>query len=276
MTNQQLHYVLARFALGLGTRNHAASGDRLDLPAVVRSRVDARAGHAGDNVYIATERNSRDLGVLVLLDCSGSSTERVKSTGALVHEVQREAAAQLIQAWTELGERVACLGFHSRGRTNVHVYPVKKFDDSWGVAAISALRSLRPGAYTRLGTVIRHGVAVLAETAGTKRLLLVLVSDGHPYDEGYEGRYAAADVQRALEEAADKKIAVVAVSTARDHDARRETSLPSFRTVAHAGDASTFPMSFGRALSQALSRVQSSANLSTNDPSPRNNRRSDK
>ena len=275
-TNVQLRRVLARFALAIGTRKRAVSGDRLDLPAVVRARVEARAGHPSENVYLATERNRRDLGVLVLLDCSGSSTERVKRTGALVHEVQRQAAAQLVQAWTELGERVACLGFNSRGRTTVHVYPVKGFDDPWGAAGVSALDSLRPGAYTRLGAVIRHGVSVLADTAGTDRLLLVLVSDCHPYDEDYEGSYAEADAQRALAEANDKNIAVVAVSTTQDNDEHRATPLMPLAVVAHAGDTSAFPDSFGRALSQALARVRRPADLSPTTYRQGSNRRSDK
>ena len=36
--------------------------------------------------------------------------------------------------------------------------------------------------------------------AGTPNRLLVVLSDGLPYDDGYEGRYAEADAHKALEE----------------------------------------------------------------------------
>ena len=36
--------------------------------------------------------------------------------------------------------------------------------------------------------------------AGTPNRLLLVLSDGFPYDDGYEGRYAEADADKALEE----------------------------------------------------------------------------
>lgn len=253
ISNQRLRRTLAQFALGMGSRRRAVSGDRLDLPAVVQSRVEARAGHANENICIATERARYDLGVLVLLDCSGSSTEKTTS-GRPVHDVQCEVTAQLVQAWSDIGVRVACFGFHSRGRTTVHVYPVKSFDDRWGVGAVSALRSLRPGAYTRLGAAIRHGASLLTAHAGTDRLLLVVVSDCHPYDEDYEGTYAEADVRRSLEEAQAQNIRVLVVSTLSEHERARSPRLVPVETIAFAGNELAFPASFRGAMSHALSR----------------------
>jgi nitric oxide reductase NorD protein len=259
VTDSRLRRILAQFSQGMGFRRRAEAGDRLDLPAVVRSRTEARAGHPDDKVYIARERNRQDLGILVLLDCSGSAGEQLRASGTPVHEVQKRAAAQLVQAWSELGDRVACLGFHSRGRTTVHVYPVKGFDDPWGVGAVSALHALRTGAYTRLGAAIRHGISVLIEAAGTDRMLLVLVSDLQPFDEDYEGRYADMDVRRALDEAAAKEIAVMAVSTSHRSDPLRSAPLIQREAIASAGDESAFPDSVGRALSYALTHRRSAS-----------------
>ena len=62
------------------------------------------------------------------------------------------------------------------------------------------LDQLQPAGYTRLGAGIRGAAAILQRDSGTPNRLLLVLSDGHPYDDGYEGRYAEADVRRALEE----------------------------------------------------------------------------
>ena len=72
------------------------------------------------------------------------------------------------------------------------------------------------GGYTRLGAPIRHLTSRLLAQPSERRLL-ILIGDGLMCDEGYEGRYAWADVAHSVEEAEAAGLAVyyVGVGTTR-------------------------------------------------------------
>nr|WP_191498174.1 VWA domain-containing protein [Mycobacterium simulans] len=196
-----LHRPLARLGLGPDWFHRQVQGDDLDIDAAVEARVESMAGSAPDEaVYIDSLRRRRDLAVLLLLDVSGSVAE-AGTTGATVHDQQRDAAAALAIALHGIGDRLALYAFHSQGRSAVHVMPIKRFDDTLDVLALQRLRGLVPGAYSRLGAAIRHGAEVLESWGGTTRRLLVVLSDGLAYDHGYERVYGAGDARRALAEA---------------------------------------------------------------------------
>jgi nitric oxide reductase NorD protein len=191
---------LARLGLAHERRRRQHEGDVLDITAVIDLVVDkATATTADERVYEVNRRTAHDLGVLVLLDASGSTGE--SDEVARVFDEQRALAARLTAALDELGNRVAAYGFQSRGRGSVNYLRVKGFDDRYDHAARRRLASLEPAGFTRLGAAIRHGTHLLTERAGTSNALLVVVGDGFPYDDGYERRYAHADCRRALAEA---------------------------------------------------------------------------
>jgi len=197
----RLRRALARLAVGLDRYHRQVQGDDVDIDAAVEARVETIAGSApGEAVYVDSLRRRRDLSVLILLDISGSSAES-GTIGHTVHEQQRAAAAALIAALHDLGDRLALYGFRSHGRSAVHLLPVKRFDDVLDALAMRRLWGLTPGGYSRLGAAIRHGTAVLERRGGTARRLLVVLSDGLAYDHGYERDYGAADARRALAEA---------------------------------------------------------------------------
>ncbi|PEG37661.1 nitric oxide reductase activation protein [Mycolicibacterium agri] len=192
---------LTRLGIGLDRCHRQTQGDDIDVDAAVEARVEMMAGSTPDEaVYLDNLRRRRDLAVLVLLDVSGSSSE-AGTFGQTVHEQQRAAAAALIVALHDLGDRVALYAYQSQGRSAVHMLPIKRFDDNLDALVMRRLGSLTPGAYSRLGAAIRHGTSVITEKAGTKRRLLVVLSDGLAYDHGYERFYGAADAHRALGEA---------------------------------------------------------------------------
>src|SRR5579884_66895 len=173
---------LARLGLGLDRCHRQAQGDDIDIDAAVEARVELMAGSAPDEaVYLDSIRRRRDLAVLLLLDVSGSVAEP-GAFGQTVHLQQRAAAAALTCALHDLGDRVALYAFHSQGRSAVHLMPVKRFDDDLDALVMRRLAGLTPGAYSRLGAAIRHGIAVLERRGGTPRRLLVVVSDGLAYD----------------------------------------------------------------------------------------------
>jgi nitric oxide reductase NorD protein len=191
---------LARIGLGPKVARRRPEGDDFDVDALIDLAVDLRAGHSStENIYLEQRKLARDLGVLILLDASGSATE-TDAEGLSVHEHQRRAAATLAVTLEELGDRVAVYGFRSHGRSAVHLLAVKPFGQRFGVSGHAQLNQLQPAGYTRLGAAIRHAGELLKTDAGTPNRLLLVLSDGFPYDDGYESHYAEADAHKALEE----------------------------------------------------------------------------
>jgi nitric oxide reductase NorD protein len=228
----ELRRPLARLGLGLVRCRRQLQGDDIDIDAAVEARVEALAGTPPDDaLYVESLRRRRDLAVVIVLDVSGSAGE-TGPTGRSVHEHQRWAAAALTAALHDLGDRVALYAFNSRGRAAVHVRRVKSFDDLLDSRVGQRLGGLVPGGYTRLGAAIRHGASLVDERGGTSRRLLVVISDGLPYDHGYEGRYAEADARRALAEARRNGVGCLCLSVGSGVDAGALRRV--FGTAAHA------------------------------------------
>ncbi|MGE2715360.1 nitric oxide reductase activation protein NorD [Mycolicibacterium litorale] len=203
---------LSRIGLGIRVLRGRPDGDELDLEALVDLCVDLRSGWSPpEHVYADRRRVERDLGVLILLDTSGSVTDS-DPDGLAVHDHQRRAAATLAATLEELGDRVAVYAFRSQGRHAVHLAAVKTFGQRFGATARTRLAQLRPSGYTRLGAAIRGAGEILKSGAGTPNRLLVVLSDGFPYDDGYEGRYAEADTNRALDELRADGVACLCLS----------------------------------------------------------------
>lgn len=223
---------LGRLGMGLHRQRRQSQGDDIDIDAAVAARVEMRAGSAPEeSVYLDSLRRRRDLSVLVLLDVSGSSAE-AGTGGRTIHEQQRAAAANLVVALHDLGDRVALYAYNSQGRSAVNLLPIKRMDEPLGSQTLRRLNGLVPGAYSRLGAAIRHGTAVLEEHGGTPRRLLVVLSDGLAYDHGYERGYGAADARRALTEARRRGTGCVCLTVGASVDT---TSLRAiFGSAAHA------------------------------------------
>ncbi len=191
---------LSRVGLSAKVQRGRPDGEELDLEALIDLFIDLRSGYSPpEGIYLETRKLARDLGVLILLDASGSTTE-TDPGGLAVHDHQRRTAATLAVTLEELGDRVAVYGFRSRGRHAVHLPAIKTFDQHFDAIGRARLSQLEPAGYTRLGAGIRGAGEILKSEAGTSYRLLVVLSDGFPYDDGYEGRYAEADSSKALEE----------------------------------------------------------------------------
>lgn len=209
--NRRLMRGLAQ--LGLSWEEHSGEqwGDNIDLSALVDLRTRIAAGHADDaRVYTANKRTSQRLGVLILLDATGSTAET--ADGQEVFAVQRALAFELTSALDGLGVRTATYGFYSRGRRNVRFLHAKSFDEPWSLAAQRRLAGIGPSGFTRLGAAIRHATTAIATRAGTDHQLVVVIGDGVVYDDGYEGRYAVEDCRIAIEEADARGVALVGLS----------------------------------------------------------------
>lgn len=203
---------LARVGLGPKVLRGRADGDDLDIEALIDLFVDLQSGFSGaEHVYLERRKLARNLGVLILIDASGSAVD-ADSDGLAVHDHQRRAAATLAVTLEELGDRVAVYAFRSQGRHAVHLPAIKTFDQTFGAVGRARLNQLEPASYTRLGAGIRGAGEVLKNEAGTPNRLLLVLSDGFPYDDGYEGRYAEADASKALEELRGDGVACLCLS----------------------------------------------------------------
>jgi Mg-chelatase subunit ChlD len=191
---------LSRVGLGPKLLRGRADGDELDIEALIDLFIDLQSGFSPpENVYQEQRKLARNLGVLILLDASGSATD-TDVEGLSVHDHQRRAAATMAVTLEELGDRVAVYAFRSQGRHAIHLPAIKTFDQRFGAVGRARLNQLQPSGYTRLGAGIRGAGEILKDDAGTPNRLLLVLSDGFPYDDGYEGKYAEADAYKALEE----------------------------------------------------------------------------
>jgi nitric oxide reductase NorD protein len=232
---------LARVGLEPKYLRGRPDGDDLDVDALVDLAVDIRAGHAPlERIYIERRKLARNLGVLILLDASGSATD-TDTDGRSVHEHQRSAAATLTLTLEELGDRVAVYGFRSRGRSAVHLLALKRFGQRFSAERRAELNRLEPMGYTRLGAAIRHAGELLNDQAGTPHRLLLVLSDGFPYDYGYESRYAEADVHQALAELRAEGIACLCLSIG--SATSLETLDRAFGSASHASAATLAELS---------------------------------
>lgn len=203
---------LTRLGLGPKVIRGQPDGEDLDIEALINLCIDLKTGHSPhEHIYLERRKLARNLGVLILLDASGSATD-TDPEGLSVHDHQRRAAATLAVTLEELGDRVAVYGFRSHGRSNVHLLGLKPFTQRFGAGGRARLNQLQPDGYTRLGAGIRGAGEILKNEAGTPNRLLLVLSDGFPYDDGYESRYAEADAHKALEELRADGVACLCLS----------------------------------------------------------------
>lgn len=175
-------------------------GEFLDLDACIEAAVARRVGELpSTHIHGRYERRSRDLSVLLLLDASQSTSERVRDGGQTVLDVERQAAALLSQAMSGLGDPFALAAFCSDRREDVRYTRIKDFSQPYDAIVEARLAGLQSGFSTRLGAAIRHAGAELAHQRSYRRLLLV-VTDGEPSDIDVEDRrYLVEDAQRAVQ-----------------------------------------------------------------------------
>jgi nitric oxide reductase activation protein len=188
-------------------------GDDLDLEAAVRAAVDLRLGNSPDTrVHRRSVRRVRDLAVLLLLDLSQSTNERVRSGETTVLQLTREAAALLADAMAKLGDPFAIHGFASNGRHEVGYARFKDFGEAHGPASKARLAGMRGELSTRMGAAMRHAGSLLGRQPQRRKLLVVL-TDGAPSDvDVRDPQYLRADARKAAEDLARSGVASYCIS----------------------------------------------------------------
>ncbi len=174
-------------------------GDALDIDACIDAAVSWRVGETPDPwVYTTSKHRHRDLSVLVLLDISESTKDRLRGGRATVLDIERQATALLAHAMDGLGDDFAIAAFRSNRREDVHYYRIKDFDAPYDALARSALAGLEGGLSTRMGAAIRHAGADLRRRPAHRRLLLI-VTDGEPSDiDVADRKYLVEDARKAV------------------------------------------------------------------------------
>ncbi|MCV7381197.1 MorD protein [Mycobacterium alsense] len=182
--------------------NRREDGSDLDVDQYVSHYIDLATGEAGEpRIFRELLPSGRDVATALLLD--GSSSLGVH--GGRIFRLELTCADALSRAMTLARERHGVFVFTGNTRHRVEVHCLKDFEDRRFVPP-SGL-GLRTSGYTRLGAPLRHLTSRLLAQRSERRLLIV-IGDGLISDEGYEGRYAWADVAHAVEEAGDAGVSM--------------------------------------------------------------------
>jgi hypothetical protein len=181
-------------------------GDDLDLDALIESVVERQAGIApSDRVYIRRDKKLRDVSVAFLVDMSYSTGEALPS-GKRIIDVEREGLVMMAEALESIGDQWAVYGFSTERRDKVDFYVIRDFDEPFSDEVKMRFEGIKPMAQTRLGAAIRHANRLLGRQNSLIRLL-ILLSDGRPYDIDYgDVDYAVEDTKMALWEGRTKGI----------------------------------------------------------------------
>jgi nitric oxide reductase NorD protein len=188
-------------------------GDEIDLNAAIASLTDLRMGRQPDpRIMMRSIRKTRDLSVLVLLDLSHSTNDKVAGHGHTVLDLTRQACALLADAIQKVGDPFAIHGFCSDGRHDVHYWRFKDFNQPYDDLAKARLAGMEGQLSTRMGAAIRHATAALRAQRSSKKLLLV-VTDGEPADvDVRDPQYLRHDTKKAVEEAGQNGVITFCMS----------------------------------------------------------------
>ncbi len=181
-------------------------GDDIDFDAVIEAVVERHAGRTpSDRVYIRREKNLRDVSVAFLVDMS-YSTGDVMPSGKRIIDIEREGMVLMAEALESIGDQWAVYGFSSNYRDKVDFFVVRDFGEAFNNTVKMRFENIRPIAQTRLGAAIRHANSLLVRQSSRIRLL-ILLSDGRPYDIDYgDADYSVEDTRRALWEGRRKGV----------------------------------------------------------------------
>jgi nitric oxide reductase activation protein len=206
-------------------------GDDYDLNAVIDYIADRRSskaggGHPSERLYTKRLRRERDVAVSFLLDQSSSTARTIgrhplqpyTHPGRRIIEVEKEGLVLMSEALDAVGDPFSIYGFTSEGRRNVKFYIVKDFDEQYTDEVERRIGGINYQHNTRLGAAVRHASARLLRQEARTRLLIVL-SDGRPYDHDYgDARYAREDTREALRQARADGVTPFCITIDRDSE----------------------------------------------------------
>jgi nitric oxide reductase activation protein len=208
--------------------NRELDGEDYDLNALVEFVIDRKAdGRQKENIYTKRLRKQRDVAVSILLDQSSSTARTITRNplqpytypGRRIIEIEKEGLVLMSEALEAVGDVYSINGFTSEGRRNVKFYVVKDFGEKYSEEVERRIGGITFQNNTRLGAAVRHAAhKLLKQEARTK--LLIILTDGRPYDHDYgDARYAREDVREALIEAKTSGITPFCITIDRESEA---------------------------------------------------------
>jgi hypothetical protein len=185
-------------------------GEDYDLQAVIDHHVDLKTnGRPSDRLYIRRIRREREVAVSFLLDMSSSTARTITRhpnqpytrPGQKIIDIEKQGLVLMSEALEAVGDAYAISGFTSEGRRNVKYFKIKQFGEKYSPDVERRIGGITYHNNTRLGAAIRHAATELERQDARTKLLIVL-SDGRPYDHDYgDSRYAREDTKMALRHA---------------------------------------------------------------------------
>ena len=182
-------------------------GEDFDLQAVIDHHVDKKTtGCPSDRLYIRRVRRERDVAVSFLLDMSSSTARTITRhpnqpytrPGQKIIDIEKQGLVLMSEALEAVGDAYSISGFTSEGRRNVKYFSIKKFGEKYSPEVEKRIGGITYHNNTRLGAAIRHAASEIERQDARTKLLIVL-SDGRPYDHDYgDSRYAREDTKMAL------------------------------------------------------------------------------
>ncbi|MGO8755655.1 MAG: nitric oxide reductase activation protein NorD [Gallionellaceae bacterium] len=177
-------------------------GDEIDMNAAIRAQINIRLGMPPDTrVMMRLVRKTRDISVLMLLDLSNSMNNKVQGRGHTALQLTQQVSVLFADAIEAVGDAFAIHGFCSENRHNVEYYRMKDFEQPYDDVPKARIAGMTGQLCTRMGAAIRHATYYLNKQKSSKKLL-ILISDGEPYDIDIPNRkYLRDDAKKSIEEA---------------------------------------------------------------------------
>ncbi|NOT64014.1 MAG: VWA domain-containing protein [Acidobacteria bacterium] len=203
-------------------------GEDYDLQALIDHYIDRKTtGRPSDRIYIRRIRRERDVAVSFLLDMSSSTARTITRhpnqpytrPGQKIIDIEKQGLVLMSEALEAVGDAYSISGFTSEGRRNVKYFVIKRFGEKYTETVERRIGGITYHNNTRLGAAIRHAAAEL-ERQDARTKLLIILSDGRPYDHDYgDSRYAREDTKIALRQTKTNGITPFCITIDRESEA---------------------------------------------------------
>jgi hypothetical protein len=203
-------------------------GEDYDLQALIDHYVDRKTnGRPSDRLYIRRIRRERDVAVSFLLDMSSSTARTITRhpnqpytrPGQKIIDIEKQGLVLMSEALEAVGDAYSISGFTSEGRRNVKYFVIKRFGEHYSPDVEKRIGGITYHNNTRLGAAIRHAAWDL-ERQDARTKLLIILSDGRPYDHDYgDSRYAREDTKMALRQTKIQGITPFCITIDRESEA---------------------------------------------------------
>ena len=186
---------------GVQRQRGLEDGDEVDINAAVDAMISIRMGEQpSPRITMRNVLKNRDLSVVVLLDLSESTNEKMDGSDKTVLQLTKEAATLVSTAIEGIGDPFAVHGFASDGRHDVQYFRFKDFNQHFEDDAKSRLAGMKGGLSTRMGAALRHAGHHLLKQQERRKLVL-MVTDGEPADiDEADPQHLRFDTKKAVEE----------------------------------------------------------------------------